>query len=230
MHEAADTRTQEPNAFGSALANARDIAFVMAIFLYFAGFTYRYLYQEAWGITTKQDGLDLFGYLVYAYAPLSAIWLWLLAIVVGIGLVLITLEAVFTIDRLHRVAFFFPPLRILVVAAGVISCFPLLAFGARDAAINSFRDIREGDLPATRVYFKAKFADLLRKDPPYGGQLLDDDATGNLTIVEESSDAYFVLDQPGMRSEFLPIGTLVRIPKDQVEFLATEVVQPGRPH
>nr|WP_219488510.1 hypothetical protein [Mucilaginibacter rivuli]MBW4890334.1 hypothetical protein [Mucilaginibacter rivuli] len=48
------------------LKNARDIAFVMAVFLYFAGWLYIYFYLGGFGIPLKAVDLDIYNILIYA--------------------------------------------------------------------------------------------------------------------------------------------------------------------
>ncbi len=216
---------QPAGPIGSVLANARDVAFIMAIFLYFAGFMYNYYYQEAWGITGGRSVVDIFGYLVYSYAPLSAAWLWLLSVVLVSGVCLLGTDMLLRTQAFQRYSVALLAIRMLIIAVAVTSFFPLLALGARQAAVSSVDRIREGRLPAARLYFTDAFRRALQKGGGASSDVLAN--LDDVTIVEETADSYYILDQPEMTWPHPPVGTLLRIPKSEVRYIATQVITPG---
>lgn len=221
-------KPQEPSLseFGkSILANARDAAFIAAIFLYFAGFMYRYMYRQVWGITSSDGDPAFFGYLVYSYQPLEASWGWLLGISAALVIILVVLGALSRRWGPERVSLLLG-LRTLSVSAAVVGFFATLLWGASAASVAAFQNIRQGNLPGTFLVFK----DPKQSTRVYGTQFMTDNSNDLLTIVEETKDSYYVLDQPGMVEKPIPDGKLFVIPKQSIAFVTRDVVTPGIPH
>jgi hypothetical protein len=55
----------------SFLKSARDVAFIIAIYLYFAGWVYIYTYFSAFGISIGQAGLEFYYFIVYSVNVIS---------------------------------------------------------------------------------------------------------------------------------------------------------------
>jgi hypothetical protein len=210
-------------AFSRALlANARDTAFIVAIFLYFAGFMYRYLYRQVWGITSSDGDPQFYGYLVFAVPTLQQGWHWILLIAASaVALVLL-------VDFLAQWWEQILLLRPLVVSAGIVLLFVTLTTQAQLAAVNSFNQIRRGELPGARIKF---FSDAKAR-AAYGANFMQDNENGVLSVVEETKDAYYVLDQPGISASILPNGSeatlpdgaLVLVPKKEVDYIKSDLV------
>ncbi|QEM07201.1 hypothetical protein DIU31_028255 [Mucilaginibacter rubeus] len=62
---------QPAEAGSSFLKSARDIAFIIAIYLYFAGWVYIYTYFSAFGISIGQAGLEFYYFIVYSVNVIS---------------------------------------------------------------------------------------------------------------------------------------------------------------
>lgn len=62
---------QPAEAGSSFLNSARDIAFIIAIYLYFAGWVYIYTYFSAFGISIGQAGLEFYYFIVYSVNVIS---------------------------------------------------------------------------------------------------------------------------------------------------------------
>src|ERR1700683_119361 len=171
---------------GSILANARCPAFVAAIFLYFAGFTYRYMYRETWGITSPDDGTPFYNYLVYSVFPISSAWLPIA------GILVVTVATAFFYDRARMKWGNLPNLRPLIAALAVIGLFIVLDGASRSSAVAAFDPIRRGLLPGAHLHF----ADEKKARSAYGADFMRDndssadggEAQGALTIVEETAD------------------------------------------
>jgi len=205
----------------SFLANARDTAFIVAIFLYFAGFMYRYLYRQAFGITSSDGDPQFYGYLVFAVPTLQQGWRPILLIAAtAVALVLL-------IDFLGHWSEPILLLRPLVVCAGIVLLFITLTTDAQLAAVHSFTQIRAGELPGARI----KFFDDAKARVAYGVNFMKDNQSDVLSVVEETKDAYYVLDQPGISqisppNESAPLadGKLVLVPKKEVDYITTDLV------
>jgi hypothetical protein len=203
----------------SVLANARDAAFIAAIVLYFAGFMYRYAFRQSWGITSPDD-TPVYTYMVYAVFPIEDKYGDLLALLIGAAIILIFLDAAMK----HWPSI--PNLRPVVAGGVIIAVFLVLQSGARDAAVQAFSPLRENGLPGAHFHLSREVRTLRTYDA-----FINDDKNDLLSIVEETPDTYYVLDQatPGP-DRMLPDGVLYHIPKADVDYVTSDIVSPGQPH
>lgn len=207
--------------FKDLLAHARDMAFIVAIFLYFSGFMYRYMYRQVWGITSSDADPQFFGYLVYSELPIQFGWQRLVLIVVLAGALLLIAAALTKYVRWAVI------LRPIIVSIAIVSLFVALIDDSRQAAILSLNRIRRGyAAPGATIVFNdaAKARDL------YPASFLHDNAQGVVFIVEETKNGYYVLDQQGLNDKFLPDGKLMLVPKADVKYILSDIVAPGQAH
>jgi hypothetical protein len=208
-------------AFSRAfLANARDMAFIVAIFLYFAGFMYRYLYRQAWGITSADGDPQFYGYLVFAAPTLQIGWQQILLIAASAVILVLLID--FVAHRWEQLLI----LRPIVVVVSIVLLFVTLTKDAQLAAVHSFNQIRRGTLPGAQI----TFLDDAKARRAYGADFMTDNAADLLSVVEETKDAYYVLDQRGTAARFLPDGKLVLVPKKEVDYISSDLVAPNQIH
>lgn len=174
----------------SILANSRDIAFISAIYLYFAGFAYEALYFRIFSVR-GESALPVYTYIVYGYDALGPHVLLIVTTVIaisGAGIVLNTIG-----DRARRIRAVDVMLRSLpaLVPAVAIMLFPLIFIWAREAAEGRARDLISGQ-DSTLVNLRFKPA----AERNYDRAFLDQNKDTSLFLVTESKDAYYVL-RPG---------------------------------
>ncbi len=197
------------------------MAFIVAIFLYFTGFMYRYMYRQVWGITSSDADPQFFGYLVYAELPLQVDWE-RLALIVTLTIASLLITAALT--KYLRWAILLRP---TIVFVAIVSLFAVLIDDARHAAILSLNRIRRGyGVPGAQIYFN----DPVKARHVYPASFLRDNQQGVVFIVEETKSGYYVLDQQGFNSIFLPDAKLVLVSKNDVRYISTDIVAPGQPH
>ena len=204
---------------------ARDIAFVAAVYLFFAGFWYQYYWYQALGIPLHAIDVPLNQLLVFAYYTFAsnAIGAIALAVVVVIAI------SMFPVVRALRTPWGAAALR-AVVGAALIAMFPLLFFWSKSATYAAINGNVEGRVGAIDRFILKEGA-----DKRYSPRLLAANgvATLALVIVAEDDADYYVLkipprpaDESNGCSSYIPHTYLFTVSKSDVESIEAWI--PGR--
>jgi len=210
-------------ASASPLAMARDLAFVAAVYLFFAGFWYQYFWYQAFGIPLHAidvpfNQLLVFAYYAFALNATPAAFVAVAAVAIVALLPLIDAGSRPSLGAVRRT----------IIAICVLAVFPLLYYWSKSATYAAINANVEGHVGAIdRFVFKAGSA------RNYSPRLLDANGAGSLalTIVAEDSDFYYVLKVPPRPktsecSTFIPHTYVFTVRKSDV--LSVEAWIPGR--
>lgn len=210
---------------GNPLAFARDIAFVAAVYLFFAGFWYQYYWYQALGIPLHAIDVPINQLLVFAYYTFAANAFW----AVVLGVVVTIAVAVAPIARAVRKPWV-AALQRAFVAAVLIGMFPLLFAWSKSATYAAINSNVEGHVGAIdRFVFKQGSEKL------YSSRLLDANGSASLAlvIVAEDDADYYVLkipprpaDESNGCSSYIPHTFVFTVRKADV--LSVEAWIPGR--
>jgi len=224
--------------FWAGVAHIRDVAFIIAVYLFFTGFVYRYYYLTSFGISPKLDDSALYSVLVFAYtvftdafvpSPLAVWWVWLP--VLGLILVALIVDA----RRRHadqnyrlfrrRVAMELSHWSFPALVAVSILLVPLLFNAARDAARTEAYAFRAATAQGIDFKVIVTLNDAAAKsyDPATRSSL----AGSVMRIVSESDDAYYFLKQLPYNLKLTPArASIFVVRKDDIKSM--EFSLPGR--
>ncbi|TFF37087.1 hypothetical protein [Mucilaginibacter psychrotolerans] len=89
--EAAPPQESPVETETSFFKNAKDISFVLAIYLYFSGWVYIYTYFNFFGISIRQADMEFYYFLIYSVNVLTYLFIdhWLVAILLLAGSILL---------------------------------------------------------------------------------------------------------------------------------------------
>ncbi len=178
---------------GTILGRVRDTALIIAVYLYFTGFTYIYAYDDYFGIPFDLSNKPVYQAIVYSYGVVSDYWFPLLLL--GSTLAALLLLATYFKNRgtigIH-VAKSITTVASLVAA---VLLFPLLDSWAFDDADRTSVEVRDGaDVELVKFMLKSNRKKL------FDAQFLKMNEAMNLVLLAENDEAYFVLRQdPAIR-------------------------------
>jgi hypothetical protein len=201
----------------SILESVRDVAFICAIYLFFAGFLYQYFWYQALGIPFKASEVGLNQTLVFAYYTFAdnIVSVAIACVVVGVvALALVLLARRFTL----------PPRTVWLISRGLlilgaVLVFPLLYSWSRVATFEALAHPLSGH-PDSLVQFTIKDSAKSNYDRYF---YADNGAT--LTLVAESDKFLYALAIPTVNTD--PCGKRVpqtfvfAVNKDDVESMRT---------
>jgi hypothetical protein len=178
----------------SLLAHFAEWAILPAIYLYFAGFLYTYYYFKEFGLSIYRVEVPFYAYLVYSFTVLWQFW-WL-------SLLLATFFLAPLAFRKHWNQTF-----LLVV---LLAIFPLLYLLAKSSGETRAVQVRSGRL-GHRVRF-------VLRDPskPFTERFRASNEKGKLTLLLETADRVYVLDQDRPRNEELPRAAVIAVPRGEI--------------
>lgn len=192
----------------------RDVTLVATIYLFFAGFVFRYFYFRLLGISPSEIELSLNALLVLAFNVfLNVVWL---------PVAVVAALAVLSVPKVRAlVDVAFVPLLALVVIGG----FYVLYFGARDTAARVAGIVRDGyGLPPLAL----KLRDGTRYDRDFLAAVSDAGNTGlKAYLVEQNASTYFVLLKRVPPDAARP-DRLYAVPKADVLFVSESLQPPAR--
>lgn len=191
----------------------RDVTLVGTIYLFFAGFVFRYFYLRLLGLSPNDFDLPLNTLLVLAFNVfLNFIWL---------PIVMVAALGVLAVPKVRAVvdAAFVP-----LVACLAIGGFYVLYLGARSTAVTVAAIVRDGGLPQATLALRA-------------GTVYDRDfqaavsgAASNALkayVVEQNASTYFVLVRH-TKSDPLRPDRMYAVPKSDVLFHSAALGLPAR--
>lgn len=199
-------------------ANARDVAFVGAIYLYFAGFAYEALYYRFFSVRT--DGAQaVYSYIVYGYDAIQPHFFEIVATVIALSCTRILCSAISSDARRTRALNVMSLISSAVVPAIAILAFPLLFSWAREAAEQRARDLMAGRTPTlTLVTLHLKSG----AERQYDRAFQDQNRDTSLFLIAESKDAYYVLRPGARRTESeTPQGRVYEVPRTDIDHAET---------
>jgi hypothetical protein len=175
-----------------SLEAARNVALLVAIYLYFAGFVYRDFFAGTFGIPAATD-TPVYTYMIYAYNAVAPNLWWFGALVLALfcyDTYAVILTAKQTRTSLERLVVSTEPGLFAFVA---VLLFPVLFYSAQAAALADATAIRCGVLPAvTRVVPSFKPG----RAASYDSDFIASIPLGPVYLLARTSDSYYVLYQP----------------------------------
>jgi hypothetical protein len=175
----------------SPFAIARDVAFIVAIYSYFTGFTYLYFWMTDLGIfgsILDEPPYDIF---VYSFQVCSLYWRRIAIYAVLAFVTLIIARQVTSRSGVEWLRRFQSQIRFSVIAIAVILAFKLLYWSASDAAENFVTGIRAGYYDAPNVKVMLKPQDKRYFDAGF----LYDNEDFCIAMVGETRSTVYLLDQ-----------------------------------
>ena len=224
--------------FWAGVAHIRDVAFIIAVYLFFTGFVYRYYYLTSFGISPKLDDSALYSVLIFAYTVFTdavvrnplAVW-WVALPILSVILVILIADA----RRRHadrnyrlfrrRVALELGRWSLPAIVAVSILLVPLLFNAARDAAQTEAYAFRASAAQGIDFKVIATLNDAAAKsyDPTIRSSL----AGSTMRIVSESDAAYYFLKQLPYNAKLTPArAAIFVVRKDDIK--SVEISLPGR--
>ncbi|MGP6159294.1 MAG: hypothetical protein ACLPYS_17610 [Vulcanimicrobiaceae bacterium] len=175
-----------------SLATARDVAFLAAIYLYFAGFVYGDFFTHTFGIPAATD-TPVYTYLIYAYNALTPNLAQLSALAIALFGASVYFSILGTKARPARWETTLVNSERALLAVGALGLFPLLFFCAQRAALANADAIRCGaSSGAARVVLSFK----PERAATYDADFVAASKQGSVLLLARSADAYFVMYQP----------------------------------
>jgi hypothetical protein len=211
----------EPNSVSVAkdlIAILRDIFVAIGLILFFVGYVYRFVYMRSLGVPVHATQSPVNELMIYAYTVFQSQWPWIAAFLATISVVVVVFEVALQRSRSQRMPL--RRLRIGIVIVAGLCIVPLSETLAGNAALSDASGVRSGYyVPHVQLAFTTA---ALRSIPM--PLRLSNDA-GFLVILDETQDAYFILDQPLVRGTHTKDGAAVtyRLPKKFVEYVSTVV-------
>lgn len=201
------------------LSVIKQIAFLLAVYLYFTGWIYSYAYYQFFGLSAGQSGVPFYDYLILSYSVLEFIigdgsWLfWILLLLLAANLLL----RFFTRKILRQ------SITRCITLCALIAFFPLLFHyakktGIHNARFNAFE--ANSALPAIEIYSKQKPATVYPTDSLAYQRLLSQSDAGHLRLISATNDELFVLlFNPSDSMYTVPI--IYRINKENLLYVKT---------
>jgi hypothetical protein len=187
------------------LAAIRDILFVVAIYAYFTGWVYAYGLYSHFGLSLNAVEIPVYHFFVYSYFMLpDASWYTTIAVTV-VGIMLVVAG-----PPLHRWATTRPRVAWLGIVLLIIA-LPGLFWAAGQQARNAAIRIRTGEGGSTIRLVLTKDAEC--RVP---AAVRQHNTAGDLRILTETKDRYYVFFQPTGEAEELPYAEVYSIAKDQI--------------
>jgi len=205
--------------FETALAGARDVAFIASVFLIFAGVVFRHRYYTTFDMPPTMAEGSIYTVLLDAYNVLADHVFGI--IVVAIGLLVLFVGVAAWLRRTHI------PLPIsrgfLTAAAAVliVTAFPVLAAMAQDSADKQAALVRGRYLIGAMVHLKSTFGNGLSP-----AKLLN---PVEVSVIGETDRDIFVLYQPvpsKQHPNVFPNGEVIDIPREAIDFVETSLPAP----
>lgn len=227
----------ESSGFWNAISRIRDVAFIAAVYLFFAGFIYRYYYLTSFGINPKFEDSALYSVLVYAYSvfddlfqrsPFTPWWPWAIAAVLVV--VAVSTNAYLReTRRLYRwkVARVAVELRRIALPAAIIIALlliPWLFNAAERAGLSDAAKVRSAH---NGIDYAVSVTLTENAEKHYDKDIQTALASYTLRLVSESDSVYFFLDQPS-NAEHTGVmrGGIFVVRKDDVQSI--KLALPGR--
>jgi hypothetical protein len=209
-------KTEDGSPIESYSKIARDVAFVIGIYLFFTGFAYReYYLTRLAGAASAKNSLDFSETVVNAYRVFNSHWVWLV-----VSIVLLFMLSLLPQTFRHDIALQARRYQTVLVVAGVLGLFPLFNFWALQTADWDYRDMRllvsTTDMPPGEIVFKHAAE---KSYPPEFRDTSDDDG---LYIVGGDDKVTYVLWQSRRSPDNcndIPPGYVLSIPNDDIQFL-----------
>jgi hypothetical protein len=227
----------EGSGFWNAIARIRDVAFIAAVYLFFAGFIYRYYYLTSFGISPKFEDSALYSVLVYAYSVFDDVFqrspfthrsLWILAavlLIVAVG-ANAYLRATRRLYRWKAARIALALRRIALPAAVIVALMliPWLFNAAERAGLSDAAKVRaahNGIDYAVSVTLTDEAAKHYDKD------LRSALASYSVRLISESDSVYYFLDQPPSAAQTdVMRGAVFAVRKEDVQSIKLSL--PGR--
>ena len=178
------------------LKSARDIAFVLAIYLYFAGWIYKYFYLNYFTISTERAGIEFYTYLIYASNLFLHYFSDDCTIIVG----MVVLISILWLQYALRGQFDEKPLEMVKIGCLVL-LFPLLFFLAKNAgekdAIIDAHSVQSALKPIrfifTEDFLKLKSSHTTPDDSTYKSFIIQTNLTSGFRPITVSDKEYFIV-------------------------------------
>ena len=211
---------RSPDSLGitSVLAIARDVAFIASVYLAFAGFLYHYFYLSAFGIPFTVGTVGASQVLVYSYAVFS-MHPWPIIVILAAGVAAYLLISLIT--QYRRILVYRRMLQSVVILVAALLLFPAVYAAASSAAQDVAIEVRSGQSGNTAHLHFAQ--DQVGRYTT----VATDSERDQLTIVAETGDRYFVLDQhrsPSANQCLVPDSKVYAVPRGAVSYIALDVL------
>jgi hypothetical protein len=221
----------------NAISRIRDVAFIAAVYLFFAGFIYRYYYLTSFGINPKFEDSALYSVLVYAYSVLDDLferssfthW-WLSALAAVLLVVAVATNAYLRQTRrlyrwkAARVAVEVRRVALPVAIVIALLVIPWMFNAAQRAGLSDATKVRSAQNGIDYAVSVTLTEDAAKH---YDRDIQSALASYTLRLVSESDSAYYFLDQPpGYTPTDLRRGGIFVVRKDDVQSI--KLALPGR--
>ena len=175
-----------------SVAAARDVVFLVAIYLYFAGFVYRVFFAETFGIPAVTD-TPVYSYMIFAYDAVAPNLGWFAALMLALFAFDTWIGVLSRKERRTRLETVAVGSEAALFAVVAILLFPMLFYCAQGAALADAKAIRCGVLStATRAVIDFKPG----KAAGYDADFVAAVPLGAVYLLARTDDAYYVLYQP----------------------------------
>jgi hypothetical protein len=227
----------ENSGIWNAISRVRDVAFIAAVYLFFAGFIYRYYYLTSFGIDPKFEDSGLYSVLVYAYSvfddvfqrnPFTHRWLWVIAaalLIVAVGTNAYLRET----RRLYRwkAARVAVELRRVALPAAVIVALILIPWvfnAAERAGLSDAAKVRAAHNGIDYAVSVTLTDDAAKH---YDNDIQSALASYSLRLISESDSVYYFLNQPPNPAQTgVMRGAVFAVRKNDVQSI--KLALPGR--
>jgi hypothetical protein len=179
-----------------SLTILRNLIFFVAIYLYFIGWTYSYYLYSHFGVSLYSLDIPFYYFFIYSYSVVFSNSWWF---VVAVGGFLITLFILRQREELRRLA----------VVLFLLVFFPLSFELSRNTAFESALLLRKGYGQTIKLAFKETVKETLKagQEKPesverqsisknYPPEIVGANDTGELRLLTQTKDKFFVLFQP----------------------------------
>jgi hypothetical protein len=223
---------ESDNKSPGLLGKVRDVAFIAAVYVFLSGFTYRHYYLHYYGITTPFDTSEIAGTMVYAYSAFDFAMRRLIIVL------LIALVGFFVVKRFwsklpyssvieQKVDAFrkstTPSRSVSIWAVAALVSFPIVAHISATAGESDAEYVRKHP---HGVDFHATVRISDAASQKYDAAVRSVLESGNLRIIAESADTFFLLEQNGTQLD--RHGFVHGVHKDDVA--AFSILLPGKDH
>ncbi len=200
--EAGNSKSKaKPHLLHIALSDPKSVAFILAVYLYFSGFTFAYYFYSNFGLAMTLNEVPFYNMFVFAFNVVRGYW-WLTA---WAFLLLVTCALY---RHLEKMKAWFDPIVLLIF----LGFLPALYWCSYKLAKTTAMEARTGriPLPTVRLVIKAD------KMPEYQKLkvLMKASEAGKLRMLAQNKDWLFLLYQeliPGVRS--LPAALVFSVAK-----------------
>jgi hypothetical protein len=203
----------------SDLAAARDVSLILAVYLYFAGWTYQFYFLGHFGVALTALEIPVYYFFLYAFSAITfytslIVLLSILVILCVMTLTMLSLPGRIK-QRLHTSSKF-------IFILTLILLFPILFYAAKEAGEIRAKELRTGRYSSKSVKFLLK-PELAKRYPK---ELLSANEMGKLKLLVHNKDFYFIfwqIENESVGSKAVPYGYTYHVPETDSDVVMIEM-------